>query len=113
MPSAEPEAPGAGPAGSLCLTDLPRHVLAAIAALLSQRDRVALASCSRELAAAAEAWWHIIDAFLSSQASADSLGQWLRRRRPAVAHLRLQFAARDPCTRHAIELRLPEDPPCA
>ncbi len=112
MLTAAPEAPGEQSAGSLCLTDLPRHVLAAIAALLSQRDRVALASCTQELAAAAEVWWHTLDVSLTSQAAADSLGQWLRRHRPAVASLCLQLAARDSCTRRAIELQLPEDAPC-
>lgn len=112
MASVSAEAPADQAAIAIHLKDLPQHVLAAIAALLGQRDRAALGSCSRELAAASEGWWQTVEVSdLSSQASADSLGEWLRRRRPAVASLRLRLLPRDPCSRRAIELQLPEDPP--
>lgn len=97
-------------AAAIGLADLPQHVLATIAAQLSQRDRAALVSCSRELRTASEGWWRTVEASLDSQAAADSLGEWLRRRRTAVALLGVQCAARDPSTRRAIELQLPADP---
>lgn len=97
---------------AICLADLPQHVVATIAARLGQRDRAALASCSRELRTASEGWWRTVEVSFDSQAAADSLGEWLRRRRSAVVLLGLQFAARDPSTRRAIELQLPADPTC-
>lgn len=113
-------AQGSSAEGSPCsvtspcgLADLPRHVLDAIAALLSQRDKVALASCSRELlAASADGWWHTVEAPLGSQAASDSLVLWLRRRRPAAETLHLHLAACDPKTRRAIEVQLPAKPCC-
>ena len=113
MASAAAEAPGSqADPSSICsrLQDLPQHVLAAIAALLSQRDRAALSSCSRELLAASlNLWWERIEASLGSQAAADSLSAWLRRR-PAVETLHLHLAARDPHSRLAIEVQLPAEP---